>query len=73
MSEADLVRRNNIGNTRFGGDSRFPVEMKKYKMTPGPEYNPGIKPEVPNSPQYSLYARRAVKGLDPLIQLNSTS
>lgn len=42
-------------------------------MTPGPEYYPNHKPEVPNQPQYSLYARRAVKGVDPLIQLNSTS
>jgi len=42
-------------------------------MTPGPEYNPALKPEIPVQPQYSLYARRAVKGLDPLIQLNSTS
>lgn len=42
-------------------------------MTPGPEYAPGLKPEIPTQPQYSLYARRAVKGFDPLIQLNSTS
>jgi len=34
---------------------------------------PGLKPEIPNQPQYSLYARRAVKGFDPLILLNSTS
>lgn len=42
-------------------------------MTPGPEYDPAIKPEVQTAPQYSLYARRAVKGFDPLILLNSTS
>jgi hypothetical protein len=42
-------------------------------MTPGPEYNPNLKPEIPNSQQYSLYSRRAVKGHDPLILLNSTS
>jgi hypothetical protein len=42
-------------------------------MTPGPEYNPNLRPEIPNVPQYSLYARRAVKGFDPLILLNSTS
>ena len=42
-------------------------------MTPGPEYNPNLKPEVPVQPLYSLYARRAVKGFDPLIELNSTS
>ena len=42
-------------------------------MTPGPEYKPGIKPEIPTQPQYSLYSRRAVKGFDPLIELTSTS
>lgn len=42
-------------------------------MTPGPEYDPAIKPEVQTAPQYSLYSRRAVKGFDPLILLNSTS
>lgn len=42
-------------------------------MTPGPEYNPNLRPEIPNSSQYSLYSRRAVKGQDPLILLNSTS
>lgn len=42
-------------------------------MTPGPEYKPGLKPEIPKQPEYSLYARRAVKGFDPLIELNSTS
>ena len=42
-------------------------------MTPGPEYAPNLKPEIPLQPQYSLYARRAVKGFDPLIPLNSTS
>lgn len=42
-------------------------------MTPGPEYDPPIKPEAKTSPQFSLYDRRAVKGMDPLIQLNSTS
>ena len=42
-------------------------------MTPGPEYDPVIKPEAPSAPQFSLYDRRAVKGFDPLIGLNSTS
>lgn len=42
-------------------------------MTPGPEYYPGLRPEIPKQPEYSLYARRAVKGQDPLIALNSTS
>ena len=42
-------------------------------MTPGPEYDPAIKPEAQTAPQFSLYARRAVKGFDPLILLNSTS
>lgn len=42
-------------------------------MTPGPEYDPTIKPETQTAPQFSLYARRAVKGFDPLILLNSTS
>ena len=62
-----------MGNTRFGGASRLPGDQKKYKMTPGPEYDPIIKPEAKTSPQFSLYDRRAVKGMDPLIQLNSTS
>lgn len=35
-NEADKIRRKNNGNTRFGGASRFPVDEKKYKMTPGP-------------------------------------
>jgi hypothetical protein len=42
-------------------------------MTPGPEYDPAIKPEAKTSPQFSLYSRRAVKGFDPLLLLNSTS
>lgn len=62
-----------MGSTRFGGASRFPIDQKKYKMTPGPEYDPVIKPEAKTSPQFSLYARRAVKGFDPLILMNSTS
>lgn len=73
INEADKGRRISNGNTRFGGDSRFPPDQKKYKMTPGPEYVPGLRPEIPNVPQYSLYARRAIKGFDPLILLNSTS
>lgn len=34
--QADKVRRWNLGSTRFGGASRFPIDQKKYKMTPGP-------------------------------------
>ena len=68
INEADKVRRNNIGNTRFGGAPRLPVDEKKYKMTPGPEYDPVIKPEAQTAPHFSLYARRAVKGFDPLIK-----
>jgi hypothetical protein len=30
-NEADKVRRINIGNTRFGGASRFPVDEKNIK------------------------------------------
>lgn len=46
--------------------------QKNYKMTPGPQYNPAIKPEVPTPPSFSIYQRRAIKGFDPLLQLNST-
>jgi hypothetical protein len=52
---------------------QFPLQEKRYKMTPGPEYAPNLRPEIPKQPEYSLYARRAVKGFDPLIELNSTS
>lgn len=72
VSEADLARRFQLPNTRIGGEPRFPPETKKYKITPGPQYNPNLRPEIPKSPDYSLYARRSVKGFDPLIQLNST-
>lgn len=41
-------------------------------MTPGPEYDP-IKLQTETSPQFSLYARRAIKGFDPLILMSSTS
>ncbi len=57
---------------RIGLESRFPNEPRRYKATPGPQYNPREKPEYPKSPEFSLYSRRAVKGFDPLIMLNST-
>ena len=52
---------------------QFLADQKKYKMTPGPDYLPNLRPEIPLQPKYSLYARRAVKGFDPLIELNSTT
>lgn len=72
VNEADKSRRFQLPNTRIGGQPRFPPDQKKYKLTPGPQYNPSLRPEIPKNPDYSLYARRSVKGFDPLIQLNST-
>jgi hypothetical protein len=72
VNEADKSRRFQLPNTRLGGEPRFPPEEKKYKITPGPQYDPCLRPEVPKNPEFSLYARRSVKGFDPLIQLNST-
>tara|TARA_B110000503_G_scaffold62855_1_gene99475 strand:+ start:100 stop:213 length:114 start_codon:yes stop_codon:yes gene_type:complete len=34
--------------------------------TPGPQYNPGIKPEVPNSDKYSFGYRRDYPGFSCL-------
>ena len=37
------------------------------KITPGPTYDPKLKANAQEAPHYTLGARRAVKGQDPLV------
>lgn len=62
----------NQGATKIGLASRFTDDAGKYKNTPGPEYDPNVRPEIPNAPKFSLGIRRDVKGASPLILMAST-
>ena len=48
------------GNTKFGTESRMPPP--DVQGTPGPQYYPPIRPEVPVAPKYTLGARRTNQG-----------
>ena len=51
---------------------KFPKE-RPDKITPGPSYNPVLKPEVAKAPSYTLGSRRLLKGQDPLVPSGSTT
>jgi hypothetical protein len=58
--KAKIYTKPNYGNTKFGTESRMPPP--DIQGTPGPQYYPGIKPEVPSAPKYTLGARRTNQG-----------
>jgi len=70
--QADVARRNRAASVKIGLESRFSDGPKKHKATPGPEYNPGFKPDLPSQLTYSFGVRRETKGNSPLIALSST-
>ena len=59
-SAADIQRKGRCCAPKFGTEPRIPMEF--YEKTPGPQYFPPIKPEVPKAPAFSLGARRDKKG-----------
>lgn len=59
--EADAKRRPSQSCIRIGLDPRWKSE-RKDKMTPGPQYDPGIKKEMPIAPKYTFGFRRQRKG-----------
>lgn len=72
---ADNGRRTRPASVRFGTQSRFDNGGSGWGRrggTPGPQYNPGIKPEVPKSAKYSFGFRRDIAGSSPLVLLTST-
>ncbi|CAD8075831.1 unnamed protein product [Paramecium primaurelia] len=69
--EADLNRKPKAANVKIGLESRFPPE-KRLKGTPGPQYDPAIKPEVPTPPQFSFGYRRDIPGASALAPTCST-
>jgi len=69
---ADNTRRWTTGTAKIGLENRFMESTQKNKGTPGPEYNPGEKPEIPIAPLYSFGVRRAIPGFDPLAPNGST-
>jgi len=70
--QADTARKNRAASVKIGLESRFNNGAHKQKATPGPEYNPNLRPEIPNSLQYSFGARREIKGASPLVLMAST-
>ena len=45
---------------------QFPNDPKRQKGTPGPEYNPSLKHEIPAPAKYSFGFRRQTQGESPL-------
>jgi hypothetical protein len=68
--KAKIYTKPNYGNTKFGTESRMPPP--DVQGTPGPQYYPPIKPEVPVPPRYSLGARRETKGATAISNMIST-
>ena len=58
--KAKIYTKKSYGNTKFGTESRMPPP--DVQGTPGPQYYPPIKPEVPIAPKYTLGARRTNQG-----------
>lgn len=69
---ADNSRKWKSGRVKIGLESRFNNGTSRYKGTPGPDYNPSLKPEIPNPPKFSFGVRREIKGASPIVLMAST-
>jgi len=69
---ADNSRKWRSTTVKVGLESRFGGEVKHNKLTPGPEYTPNPRPEIPNQPKFSFGFRRDVQGASPLAPNTST-
>jgi Sperm-tail PG-rich repeat len=58
--KSKIYTKKNYGNTKFGTESRIPPS--DVQGTPGPQYYPPIKLEVPTAPKFTLGARRNNQG-----------
>ncbi|EAS00318.1 sperm-tail PG-rich repeat protein (macronuclear) [Tetrahymena thermophila SB210] len=70
--EADIFRRPKAPTVRIGLELRFPNDPKRHKGTPGPQYNPTLRHEIPNPPKFSFGFRREIQGFSPLVANSST-
>jgi len=70
--QADNSRKSSAPNVKIGLESRFSNGPKKHKATPGPEYDPSLRPEIPNPPKFSFGVRREIKGASPMVLAIST-
>ena len=52
--------------------TQFPKE-RADKVTPGPTYDAVHRPDDPSAPKFTLGARRALKGQDPIVPTTSTT
>lgn len=72
---ADNDRKNRAATMRFGTAKRFVPQVGETRGTPGPKYNPNLKPEIPHSDKFSFGFRRDIPGysvLNPCISTGST-
>jgi len=72
---ANNKRKPRSATMRFGTAKRLRPQIGEIRGTPGPKYNPSLKPEIPNSEKFSFGYRRDVPGysvLKPCISTNST-
>lgn len=44
----------------------------KMNQTPGPEYNPGFRPDSASDPRYTFGFRREIRGYSPIAPNTST-
>lgn len=70
--EADNSRKWRPGSVKIGLESRFTNGTSRFHRTPGPDYDPSLKPEIPNPPKYSFGVRREIKGASPIVLMAST-
>jgi len=72
---ADKMRKLRAETMRIGTAKRFLPGVGEIRGTPGPKYNPNLKPEIMNTEKFSFGYRRDVSGysaLKPPISTGST-
>jgi len=69
---ADNSRKWRQGTVKIGLESRFNDTAPRGHATPGPDYNPGFKPDLPRQPTYSMGVRREIKGCSAIMAISST-
>jgi len=52
---ADNGRKWSSGNVKIGLESRFANGTHRFGVTPGPDYNPSLKPEIPSAPKILIW------------------